>query len=76
MDTTAIVNVYMTRPQSLACVSLGQWFCNAMAIRDPELLRAEGAQAKRLFVEMGWTSEPGILDVLKDYNHRNEEGPL
>jgi hypothetical protein len=74
MDSSAIVEVYMARPVSLACVSMGKWFCDATGMRNPELERAEGAVAKRMLVALGWVRDDAIINVLKAYNQRSETG--
>jgi hypothetical protein len=68
MDTQAIADVYMTRPQDIACLSIGQWFVSATGINDKELCYAELREAKRLMVSNGYTEIPGVLDALKAYN--------
>lgn len=68
MDTSEVTRVYMTRPQELACLSLGQWFNSALGLRDKELNYSESAQAKSLLIRRGYMEIPGLLDILKGYN--------
>lgn len=70
MDTSDVTRVYMARPQSLASIGLGQWFCKALGLNDKELIYSEGAQAKRLLVQKNLLEIPGLIDILKGYNRQ------
>ena len=63
----------MARPQTMACYSMGTWFCKAMSIRDPELARSEGFSTKKLLIEKGYVEIPDLINKLKAYNYTHEE---
>lgn len=70
MDTQQVVDVYMQRPQELACLGLGKWFVSATGINDKEMLYSEHREAKRLLVSNCYLDTPGLIDQLKSYNRR------
>lgn len=68
-DTQEIADIYMQRPVSLQCMSLGVWFSKAHGLNDEDLERsASGSETKRLIVFKGYNVLS--LDVLRSYNAR------
>lgn len=68
MDTHYITKLYMQRPSSHITMDLGEWFCNALNMPDPELRRANTSSAKDIMIDKGYTSIPQLLETLKEYN--------
>ncbi len=72
MDTMEVTDVYMLRPTRLACMGLGQWFCEATGIWDIPLIYSTTKEAKRIILDK-YISEPGLMDSLQRFNKVNHD---
>ena len=71
MDTAHITEIYMQRPISLMCQSLGEWFNNALDLKDVELQHTNTREAKMMIVERDYNMIPDVLNRLREFNHGN-----
>lgn len=67
MDTSSITEIYMRRPQSIACQGLGEWFCGACGILDKELIYSSTREAKRLILDR-YIKIDNLTERLMHYN--------
>lgn len=66
-DTFEITQLYLQRPQSLACMKQSQWFCEAAKIFDWELINAASlGDFKTQLLRKHYVYIP--LEVLKEFN--------
>ena len=68
MDTSSITEIYMRRPQTLACQGLGEWFCAACGIMDKELIYSSTREAKKLILER-YIHIENLVDRLHHFNN-------
>lgn len=76
-DTHEIVKIYLSRPNALIRLSLGDWFTLAHGIDDPALYCEEStSKAKDRLISQGYVNLP--LDPLKAFNaeYKSVEGQL
>ena len=73
MDTSLISEVYMQRPQSLASMGLGEWFCKAMDLDDKSLIYSTTREAKLRIIDNRYNEVPDLIQHLKYFNRSNSQ---
>jgi len=71
LDTFFIANYYLKRPVNIITMMMGEWFCRATGIDDPDLKTTASAwSAKELILQRGYNKISNLPELFDAFNLR------